>query len=82
MHKMKHLKKAFMLVNQHGDLVMAAPSTTRRGAWANVRERFGAVATLHYKKHGYRPEEVSFSVPENVEWRWNMKQESKNGVDA
>lgn len=61
---------AFMLINKHGDVVMAEPGKCRREAWGNVRRKYGAFATLQFKKRGYRPEQVSIMVNMRSEWRW------------
>lgn len=68
--KLHKLASGFMLVNKHGDVVMADPGSSRREAWRNVRVKYGAHATLQYKKRGYRPEPIQIMGNERSEWRW------------
>lgn len=70
MTELHKLKDAFMLVNKHGDVVMAAPGASRREAWFNVRKLYGAYATLQYKKRGYMPEPIQIMVKQRSDWRW------------
>lgn len=73
MREKQVLAKVFMLVNKHGDVVIAEPGQSRRAAWANVRAKYGAHGALQFKRRGYLPEEVQIITDMRSEWRWQLK---------
>jgi hypothetical protein len=68
--KQRHLGRGFMLVNAHGDVIMAAPAQTRRMAWKFARMQFGTHACLVFKRRGYRATEVNISCDERRVPQW------------